>query len=103
MFLKIETEAKKRDITVSFMVSLILKDALKYQEIGTSVSTRRLTLKVLNIPGKDMRRLCFRSPESLIKKVNAFAKYSGYDLSLAVYALIEDTIVIRGLENVTKA
>ena len=103
MYLKVETEAKRRDITVSFMVSLILRDALKYQSIGTSVSSRRLTLKILNIPGRDMRRLCFRSPESLMKKVNRFAAYSGYDLSLAVYALIEDTITIRGLENVQEA
>lgn len=97
----IQREATKRNITVSFLLTLILKYGLKHFAVKTGTKTvTRQSMKILCHKGADLKRVCFTLPESIKYQLKENAKLSGYNYSLSIHLLIVDVIKSGNLQNV---
>lgn len=97
----IEKQAEQRNITVSFLLTLILKFSLKknFREQPEKTCTL-LSMKILQYRGKDLKRVCFTLPESVRYQVRRYGKQVGYNFSLATHTLIRDVLTSGDLPNV---
>lgn len=98
----VKNEADQRNITVSFLLTLMIKHALKRNPIDreSEAPEKRCTLKSLNTSSLKMRRVCFKLPETNKNMVDRWSRCFGYSYALGCYLLINDVLKTGDLSNV---